>query len=496
MPENKLSPAHQARFNRILLRAVLLPMAIMLVASVVLAALVSRLLTLSNWVDHTDKVIAEANACENLVFSMDASLQGFLVTGDDGLILQFKKSRDKLSSEFENLSRLVSDNPPQVQRLKSIRGMLDQWTNHAQEMRNRRESGADFRDFNLNAQGQELMDRIRDVFAKFTLQESELRKKRIDAVHGIAQAIQNSRLAVLLIMGLSLGLFFKQQLGKVVAIYQSALNTADQKSAALQLSENSLREAEIRLRQYADDLERTVAQRTAKLQEMVAELEAYSYSVSHDLRAPLRAMTGYARVLQEDCRQNLGPDGNCYLDRIINASSRMDRLIQDILSYSSISRSEIILQRVDLQQLVNDIVQQYPALNPADAGISIEGPLPNVLAQEASLGQSISNLLSNAVKFTRNGCPASVRIWAEPVGNNVRLWIEDKGIGISPEYQERIFSVFERIPCDSKYEGTGIGLAIVRRAVERMGGKVGVESELGKGSRFWLLLRGVASLSV
>src|ERR1700692_2679693 len=128
MPDNKLSPAHQARFNRILLRTILLPTAIMLVASVLLAPLVSHLLAVSNWVDHTDQVIAKANACENFVISMDAGLQAFLVTGDDNLLQQFKQSEELLGPEFQTLSRLVSDNLPQVARLKAIRGTLNQWT--------------------------------------------------------------------------------------------------------------------------------------------------------------------------------------------------------------------------------------------------------------------------------------------------------------------------------------------------------------------------------
>lgn len=235
-------------------------------------------------------------------------------------------------------------------------------------------------------------------------------------------------------------------------------------------------------------LERTVNERTASLREAIAQMEEFSYTISHDLRAPVRAMQCYAEVLMEDYGARLDESAKKYLDRIIGAGTRMDRLIQDILTYSRLSRREIQLQPVSLDKLARDIVRQYLDMASVQAEISVEGPLLSVLGHEPSLGQAISNLLSNALKFVAPGTSPKVHLRTEQRNGDVRLWVEDNGIGIKPEYQHRLFSVFERVHPEKKYEGTGIGLAIVRKAAERMGGKVGVESNGLAGSRFWIQL--------
>ena len=245
----------------------------------------------------------------------------------------------------------------------------------------------------------------------------------------------------------------------------------------------------IERRRSGENLERMVNERTASLREAIAQMEEFSYTVSHDLRAPVRAMQCYAEVLMEDYGAQLDEHAKRYLDRIIRGGTRMDRLIQDILTYSRLSRREIHLQPVSLDKLTREIIRQYSDLGsstPAD--ISVEGQLSSVLGHEASLSQAISNLLNNAIKFVAPGKTPQVRVRTERRDRDVRLWIEDNGIGIKPEYQHRLFNVFERVHPEKNYEGTGIGLAIVRKAAERMGGKAGVESDGVNGSRFWVQL--------
>lgn len=233
-------------------------------------------------------------------------------------------------------------------------------------------------------------------------------------------------------------------------------------------------------------LERVVGERTARLQDTIAELQAFSYTVSHDLRAPLRAMQSYAQVLLEDCGGQLTDQAREYLSRIENAGIRLDRLIQDVLTYSRIARAQVAVRPLDLEKLLGEIMQQYPMLQPPAAEIRIDGRLPLVLAEESSATQCLSNLLGNAVKFVPAGQKPRVTVRAEERAGHVRVWIEDNGIGIAPQDRERIFKMFERVDDANAYEGTGIGLAIVRKAIERMGGQVGVESQPGRGSKFWL----------
>jgi len=245
----------------------------------------------------------------------------------------------------------------------------------------------------------------------------------------------------------------------------------------------------IERRRTGDNLERMVNERTASLREAIAQMEEFSYSVSHDLRAPVRAMQCYAEVLMEDYGGDLDEHAKKYLDRIIHSGARMDRLIQDILTYSRLSRREIKLQPILLDKLTRDIIRQYLDLS-ASGGpeVTVEGQLLPVIGHEPSLSQAISNLLNNAVKFVEPGTKPKVNIRTERRNADVRLWIEDNGIGIKPEYQHRLFNVFERVHPEKSYEGTGIGLAIVRKAAERMGGKTGVESDGINGSRFWIQL--------
>lgn len=240
----------------------------------------------------------------------------------------------------------------------------------------------------------------------------------------------------------------------------------------------------------ANVLEALVDQRTTSLRQTVEQMHEFSYSVSHDLRAPVRAMRGYAEAVLEDFGHVLQEEGRQLLLRIQHNGARMDRLIQDLLTYSRLTQS-VALEPVALQKLFDEVIQQYPATQPKNADIEIKGPLPSVIAHEPSLTQVVSNLLSNAVKFVAPGVRPRVVITAAVSEGKVKVFFQDNGIGINPRSQARLFGMFERIHPEKTYEGTGIGLAIVRKAMERMNGAVGVESDGVAGSTFWIELPAV-----
>jgi signal transduction histidine kinase len=252
--------------------------------------------------------------------------------------------------------------------------------------------------------------------------------------------------------------------------------------------EGQLRQAEVLLSQKALHLEKLVQERTAKLAEMVAELEAFSYSMVHDLRAPLRAMDGFANLLEEEFGEAVGERGKDYVRRIVGSAKRLDELIQDALNYSKIAGGHLRAEPVDPEVLVRDIIDTYPNLRGHRETIRIESPLPRVVGNPALLTQCIANLLENGVKFVLPGKTPAIRIWAERKPECVRLNFRDNGIGIQPNARDRIFQLFERLHGPKQYEGTGIGLAIVRKGVERMGGRTGVDSTPGEGSCFWIEL--------
>lgn len=253
-------------------------------------------------------------------------------------------------------------------------------------------------------------------------------------------------------------------------------------------AEAELLAAQTQLQAHASLLEQKVQERTQSLREAITQMEEFSYTVSHDLRAPLRAMNTYAQALVEDYGTSLDATARHYLERIQRSSQRMEKLTHDVLTYSRLARTEIHLGPVDLDALLRDMIYQYAEFQPPHADIKIKRPLHDVRAHEVSLGQCISNLLTNAVKFVAPGVQPKVRLQTELRGEMVRLWIIDNGIGIQPEYQARLFQVFERLHNRQQYEGTGIGLAIVRKAIDKMGGRCGVESDGANGSRFWIEL--------
>lgn len=275
----------------------------------------------------------------------------------------------------------------------------------------------------------------------------------------------------------------RNSLGEIIGASKIARDITQRKR-----DEVILKYAKEQLAKAKSELERRVEERTASLREAVAQMEEFSYTVSHDLRAPLRGMQTYARALMEDFGEGLDPEARHYLKRIADNATRLDRMILDVLTFSRVARAEIRLERVDLDRLVREIVQQYPGMQPAHAEVIVER-LDGVLGHESSLTQAVSNLIANAIKFVPAGTRPRVRIWTEKRGPEVRAWIEDNGIGIDPRHQGRLFNMFERIHPNLPYEGTGVGLAIVRKAMERMGGKVGMESDGSQGSRFWLQLR-------
>lgn len=229
---------------------------------------------------------------------------------------------------------------------------------------------------------------------------------------------------------------------------------------------------------HMQELERRVAERTAELDSSNRELDAFAYSVAHDLRAPLRAMHGFANALQEDYGATMDDAGRNYLTRIVGAAHNMDLLIQDLLAYSRIGRVHMALEGVPLNEVVQDALTDLAAeLQASHAKISVDvAPGLMVQAHRATLKQVILNLVSNAIKFMAAGRRPEPSIRAYADNGWVKLAVADNGIGIAPEHYERIFNVFERLHGAESYPGTGVGLSIVKKGLARMHGEIGVES--------------------
>jgi PAS domain S-box-containing protein len=233
------------------------------------------------------------------------------------------------------------------------------------------------------------------------------------------------------------------------------------------------------LQQHAKELEMRIAERD----QSYADLEAFSYSVAHDLRAPLRAIEGFTDAVLEDFGNQLPAEAREYLQLVINSSDRMEHLISDLLQYNKITRTEITFSPVDVRAAVDEALHSFDAETRSRISVLIEPGLV-ALAHQPTLVQAVFNLVSNALKFYPSGAVPYAEITALRAGDNAVIAVRDEGIGIEPRFQEQIFKIFERLHTPDRYPGTGIGLAIVERGVARMRGKVRVESALGKGSTF------------
>jgi len=254
-------------------------------------------------------------------------------------------------------------------------------------------------------------------------------------------------------------------------------------------AEGALQDATQELSRHAAELENLVSLRTAELKLSNTQLETFVYSIAHDLRAPLRTMQGFSEILVQEHAKHLDEQGREFANYINAAAQTMDRLLTDLLAFSQISQQKLELTPVDLEAVVISAVSGCDAqIQLTKAVLECPPPWPQVRGHATTLRQVLLNLVSNAIKFVAGKTP-HVKVYAEPrPGGLVRIWVEDNGIGIPAEFQEKIFHVFQRLHT-VEFSGTGIGLAIVQKGMERMGGSVGLISVPGEGSRFWVELR-------
>jgi signal transduction histidine kinase len=250
----------------------------------------------------------------------------------------------------------------------------------------------------------------------------------------------------------------------------------------------SLRRADLEIHRLNAELEQRIVERTRQLQDANEALETFGFSVSHDLREPLRTIQGYADALRQDFNEGRTADLGLYVNRIAAVAQRVDSMVSDLLEFARLSRTEIAIDTVLVADAVKDVqatLLSDPYYARAEVLVEAAGELA-VRAHRQTFVQALTNLVSNAVKFVEPGVTAQVKVGAHAHGDMVRIGVRDNGIGIPDEAHGRIFNVFERLHSEEEFPGTGIGLAIVKKGIERMGGTVGVDAHTEGGSSFYI----------
>lgn len=249
----------------------------------------------------------------------------------------------------------------------------------------------------------------------------------------------------------------------------------------------SRKEVEERISQLNASLEQRIRERTARLEEVNRELEAFSYSVSHDLKAPLRGIDGYSQLLENDFSDRLDDEGRLFIRNIRASSALMHQLIEDLLSYSRMERRQLESIPLELQRLVRSVAaERTDEIDKAGIEMLVDVPPLTVRADRDGLAVVLRNLLENALKFSRDASPPVVEIGGREEDGKAILWVRDNGIGFDMKFHDRIFEIFQRLQRIEDYPGTGIGLALVRKAMQRMGGRAWAESAPGEGATFFL----------
>jgi signal transduction histidine kinase len=412
-------------------------------------------------VNRTTEIQRQAADLQTSLRAAETGQRGYLLTGLERYLSPYKRALVQIPRDYRDLTRSVRD-PGQIRRLQSLRPLVDAKLGELAQTVRLREQGLEAALPVVRTDvGQALTERIDAVLADFAAAEQSLLTQRVEAEERIARrttaAAGIAGLLSLLSAMLGVYLIFQQRSSE-------------------------------QLFQYSLSLEREVEERTARLSEANRELDAFAYTISHDLRAPLRAMHGYADALEEDEGERLSEEGRGFIRSIAAAAMRMNALIEDILAYARMAREEVAVRPQRLEAAVNRAYEDVLADEFSRSEVLIEEPMGTVMAHGPTLQQVIYNLLSNATKFVHPSQSAKVRVSSERRDDRIRLTVEDNGIGIAPEHREQIFAPFSRLHGVESYPGTGIGLAIVKRGVERMGGTCGVEVASGGGSRFWIEL--------
>jgi signal transduction histidine kinase len=458
------------RFRHILLRSVTLPAVLLALLAGLLFWEVRQLLEADEAADQSDAVLAEAVRVRQLLIDRETGVRGYLLTNDPDFLEPYHVAARRLPESLAHLESLVADEPDQLARLHALRVRWADWESFADEELRRFRTGGDWLRLVVEEEGKRRMDALRRLLDELTAVERERADQRSAQAERQARMVLWGGAAWLLLAGGLLAWLSRRQLVLMSRDYESLLEEARVQAQALRASEARL--------------EARVAQRTQELTAANRELESFSYSVSHDLRAPLRAVDGFSQALMEDEGERISEQGRHYLRRLRAAATRMGQLIDDLLRLSRLSRAELHREPVDLSALAREVAD---ALRSGDSARDVTFDIAPGLTTQGDarlLRVVLENLLGNAWKFTNQRSDARIEFFTESRDERSHYCVRDNGIGFDMAYADKLFSPFQRLHRPEEFPGTGIGLATVQRIIRRHGGDISAEAVPNGGATF------------
>jgi signal transduction histidine kinase len=417
------------------------------------------------WVEHTHQVRFQLEQTAFLASDSQAAVRGYLISNNPNFLAPYDDSSRRLPALLGALKELVSDNRFQTEKVELLTSSVANFMGlmkRTVELRREATEPTRAMAFVAEGAGDQTLAKIRTQISELQDAEAILLAQREQQVRSSSHGTTFS-----LIAGTGLAFLL---LGGTFFLLSHEMRQRRRADAALTLSNA------------------TLLRHAAQLEQSNQELESFSYSISHDLRIPLRAVSGYASMLAEDYESILDEEGRRLLNVIRSNGKQMGILIDDLLAFSKLGRQRLSATEVDMHALAANILNDVRDREPLLAATVVVDPLPVAKGDRALLRQVWTNLISNAVKYSSKNPLAEVRISGSSNETESTYSVSDNGVGFDMVYYEKLFGVFQRLHAADEFPGTGVGLAIVHRIITRHGGRIWAESEIGKGSIFYFAL--------
>jgi signal transduction histidine kinase len=458
-------------FRNIILQSSFLPIILSALLSTLFVIQIYNILEQNAKVRYSDETLILATKSLRLIIDSETGFRGFLLSGKDIYLEPWENAQKQFTPTFAKLTALSQENKDQLAALDEISVGYQAWLSQASEMIAKKRQlplgTIPASHYNQIPQRKILMDNIREKFDHLILIEQQSRAKSWQE----AESATKRTIFFILALGLGVGILIS-----VVSI-RNLKNLSNNYTTTL----DALKDA-------TDHLEEVVKTRTRELSEANKELEAFSYSVSHDLRAPLRGIDGFSQILIEDYSSRLDEESLRYLNFIRQGVQKMGILIDDLLNLSRLTRAEFRREELDLSTLVAETFHDLQALEPNRKVEFANIESTKIIGDSGLLRVAIGNLLSNAWKYTKNNIDPKIEFGQMKKDGKTVYFVKDNGVGFDMQFYNKLFQAFQRLHPKDQFNGTGIGLATVARVIRRHNGQIWADAKVGEGATFYFTL--------